>query len=134
MEVIGLLMIATTLQSRHQKLLTQKIGIKLISTMLLPTQLMLFHKNIQVVIIMELELILAIINQILQTSQKLLGIELMKTMPQQMLPMPLCKFKLILKTALTIKTMPWTALSLQNCKLGKPKKEDQMPLSLPIQL
>jgi hypothetical protein len=64
MEVIGLLMIATTLQSRHQKLLTQKIGIKLISIMLLPTQLMLFHKNIQVVIIMELELIPVIINQI----------------------------------------------------------------------
>jgi hypothetical protein len=64
MEVIGLLMIATTLQSRHQKLLTQKIGIKPILTMLLPTQLMLFHKNIQVVIIMELELIPAIINQI----------------------------------------------------------------------
>lgn len=64
MEVIGLLMIATTLQSRPQKLLTQKIGIKLISIMPLPTQLMLFHKNIQVVIIMELELIPAIINQI----------------------------------------------------------------------
>ena len=64
MEVIGLLMIATTPQSRHQKSLTQKIGIKPISTMLLPTQLMLFHKNIQVVIIMELELIPAIINQI----------------------------------------------------------------------
>jgi len=63
MEVIGLLMIATTLQSRLI-LLTLKIGIKLISIMLLPTQLMLFHKNIQVVITMELELIPAIINQI----------------------------------------------------------------------
>ena len=55
-------------------------------------------------------------------------------MPPQMLPMLSCKFKLILKTALTIKIMPWTALSLQNCKLGKPKKEDQMPQNLPIQL
>ena len=55
-------------------------------------------------------------------------------MPPQMLPMLSCKFKLILKTALTTKIMPWTALSLQNCKLGKPKKEDQMPLNLPIQL
>ena len=55
-------------------------------------------------------------------------------MPPQMLPMLSCKFKQILKTALTIKTMPWIALSLQNCKLGKPKKEDQMPPNLPIQL